>query len=150
MPRFPPIPPPVTPIGFFVPSPPALVAPSPLLADAIDINTGEYTDLFAGEDPIDAQVKIACKTTLASGSAVSDIGQELNKIRKLDDGAPLEIEAVLRAALATLIGRGDIQLLGVDVETGGQEGDSLVRYVNMRSPDRRVRTARISQPEFSS
>ncbi len=134
------------PLGLFIESPGPNAPASPILADNIDTTTGEYLDLFVGDDIVDAQVKIALKVVRRSGPAVIEDGQRFQDIRKLGNTATKQIEAEARTALARLVRQGDITIASFEVEVneGSQDANTVLRYVNMRSTDRRTRSLQLT------
>lgn len=129
----------LTPIGWGVAPPTIQSPPSPLLADKLDVNTRDFEDLFEGRDPIDDQVILALRIRRSSGAAVRGIGNRFHTVRKLTDNVRVELDALAREALSTLIANGDIRYLGMEFESEGQGAVSTFSYNNLRALDGQVR-----------
>jgi hypothetical protein len=134
-------------IGFFAPASP-LEAPNPLLADFIDLDSRDYVDIFTGDDPIDASVKVALGTVRGSGPSVTDVGLPPEP-RKMDAAHLMVLKANVQLALRDLIRRGDITLIGVTTdfsEESQQFTQIRVQWRNLRALDAKVRTLPLPVP----
>ncbi len=136
-------------LAFFVAAPGAIGPPSPLLADAIDPTTHDFTSLTIGVDPIDAQVLTALVILRDSGAAVLGVGLRITERKMLGD-INVTIGSAVKQALSTLVARRDIQFNGVDfgennegIDPANQTVNFAVRWVNLRALDRRVRQANV-------
>jgi phage baseplate assembly protein W len=129
----------VGPIGSSVAVTSPVMTFSPITADYIDPATGDYASMTSGLHPIDAQVILAMSTVKGSGTAVMDLGCNLEKIRKIRDTVKREIESEVRVALKRLIDNGDIRLgtFTYDVQSNNQYVGMVVNYVNLRASGRR-------------
>jgi hypothetical protein len=88
--------------------------------------------------PVDQAVAIALSSERGRLTSTPDIGNRLRGLPRADDPtfANAARDDVART-LATLIGRGDVTLLGVDVSPAARETKSreiIVRYQNNRLP----------------
>ena len=138
----------LTPLGFFIP-PTRRGPPSPLLADNIDPETGDFRSLFTGSDVTDAQVQLAVTTVRSSGPSVLQDGLLITS-RKITDQLEITINADMRQALRRLTRNRDIRIVDI---TQGQDGDgnqpgnqtaqTNVRYKNLRALDPTVRTLQV-------
>lgn len=134
-------------VGYSAIAPARLGEPSTLLADNIDPETHDFTDLFATIDPIDAQVILALKLVRASGPSVMEDGSRLREVRKMTDSAQNEIRGLVKEALGRLIANRDIRYEGVEFDVwdpGSQTTNAVVSWVNLRARDKLVRTATLS------
>lgn len=129
-----------TPAGFFIPVLfVAPGAPTALLADPIDFETGEYLSIERGYDPTDAAVMTALRTVRASGSAVEDVGQKFREHQLVDLGLPTFFREEVSFALRHLVDSGQIRLLSVAVVTLDDTGEVQIHYINVaRSQDRKI------------
>jgi hypothetical protein len=108
---------------------------SPLLADAWDPNTRDYSSLFDGMDPIDAHVVHELCVVRGSGASVQNTGLEPFP-NKLVDSLDQQVAASVRIALARLTAGGDIRIKSVRIshqDDSKQLAETTVRYVNLRS-----------------
>lgn len=128
--------------GFVFLPPSQLGKPSPLLADNIDPATKDFASLFVGADPVDACVQVALSTTRGSGPSVANVGLKVAR-RKITTDFDSVTEADARNALAPLIQRRDIDLIGITPDTRDAEQFSqmVVKYRNLRAFDPRPRTS---------
>ena len=144
-----PLPSSLSPVGSAISTPAGLGPPSPLLADNIDPQTGDFASLFVGIDPIDAQVINAVKIVRGSGASVTEDGMRLVDIRKIKDDTEDDIRNEVRRALSRLIQNQDIRFSGTKfdyIEKGSQFIQIRVQWVNLRSFDRTPREAVIPYP----
>lgn len=120
---------------FFVPVNVTDDDPIAWLADPIDPATGELLSIERGFYPTDADVITALRTERASGSAVSDVGQQFNKAKRVDPQLPefLRQETVL--ALKHLTDSGDLRLDRIDATGAGDTGLLSIQYVPAGSTD---------------
>ena len=132
----------LTPIGYGVAPPTVQDPPSPLLADNLNVETGDFDDLFEGRDPIDDQVIIALKIRRDSGAAVHGIGNRFHTVRKMTESTRTTIDSLAREALSRLIANGDIAYLGVEFPYYDESTQGIVsafNYKNLRALDGKVR-----------
>lgn len=137
----------LTPAGLFVPQTfddPS--QPPGILADAIDLQTGEYLSILKGVDPIDAQVLDAMKIKRASGAAVRNDGQRFADIEKVDDSTASLIDGEARRALSRLAENQDIRVVSVEpvVDQNNDYADVFVQFKNLRARPRELRAARVT------
>ena len=135
----------VNPIGFFIRAPAALGPPNPVLADNIDPETRDFADLFVGADPIDAQVQHALTVIRDSGPPVEDFCIDPTPT-KMSGSLEDEIESDVRAALATLVQNGDIQIVAITfdlVDETNQSAQVRTTYRNLRALDTQTREAKL-------
>lgn len=100
------------------PAPGEALAPAPIIAEEIDVATGDLASLTTGLAPEDAWVVTQLRCIRGSGAAVEDQGHELGKVElNSDDAAQLlayEIDRLLRPA----VDRGAIEVLSRSVLAG--------------------------------
>ena len=133
-------------MGWGVAPPAQLAPPSPLLAEQIDPETGDYISLFDGVDPIEAQVLNALRIRRGSGASVMDVGNRFHLIRKIDETIGKQIDSLTREALGRLIANRDIRYLGIDVEVLDPGNSTVVvkaRWQNLRAMDGQARSTPI-------
>jgi hypothetical protein len=109
-------------------------SPSPLLADAWDPSTRDYSSLSAGFDVVDAAVITALCTVRGSGASVMEVG--LGEIpAKITSAVENEIESGVRLALQALSRAGDVRVRRVDVavDQGAQQVTVRLDYANLRA-----------------
>lgn len=117
---------------------PVPAVPVGMLADAIDVETGELTSIAAYVHPIDAAVAEQFRLWRGTGVAVTDQGQEFRKVELATESAPRELEDEAKRILDPFIRRGEIRLLRLltEVPVVGGGGDAAlitVHYLNLVS-----------------
>ena len=106
----------VSPLSYFVPvvyTEPG--QPIAMLADPIDLKTGDYLSIERGFDPTDAAVLTAVRTVRASGSAVENVGQRFADHKKIDDQLDPFMREEVRLTLKHLTDAGDVEIRKVEV-----------------------------------
>lgn len=89
-----------TPAGLFIPN--DFVPrgePVGILADAIDIETGELLAIDAGYDPDDAWIINTLRTVRGSGSAVENTGRDFSSVTHVSPEDEADLKQQIRAAL---------------------------------------------------
>lgn len=89
-----------------------------MLAEKIDVGSGDLLSLVEGLDPVDAWVLTQLRTIRGSGSAVQDQGHNLTGIENNDATAPALIAYEIDRMLKPAVDRGDIEVLSRLVEAG--------------------------------
>lgn len=132
----------LSPIGLAAPQTVGPLAPAPVIAAELrDPITLDVASVLLGADVIDDQVQIATRARRNSGAALGTTGQRFADILKLTTNVKRLLEAEARTALATLVGRGDITILSIDVVTddAGQWAEVKIAYNNNRAVGRKDR-----------
>ena len=123
----------------------APLAPTPMLAEKIDVGSGDLLSLVEGMDPVDAWVLTQLRTIRGSGSAVQDQGHALTSIENNDATtaalAAFEIDRMLKPA----VDRGDIEVLSRVVEAG--ESAPAFDMAAIQIVWRNLRTSRVASLE---
>jgi hypothetical protein len=130
-------------IGQPVSSPSELAPPSPLLADNIDPDTGDFASLETGMDPIDAQVVFALSVRRNSGPAVLGVGNDLHTLGKMGESGQQQIKGVVQLALHRLIDNEDIEYLGTEFDLWDESNQTAyirVGWKNLRTYNAQVRS----------
>jgi len=124
-----------------------LPPPPTIRADLLDYRTQAFMSVVKDRDPVDAAVIESLWRVRGSGIAVQNTGARFLDVPKLDDNAKTLLSNEARTALERIIRRGDITLLKIVVETGGDWAEVSVHYHNNRSVDKTERVARKRIPE---
>lgn len=113
--------------------------PVPILADAIDPATGEYTSIEDSATIADGLVVTLMRTVRDSGAAVLGVGQRFSEIRNVDGNAPVLAESMIREALLPATTAGIVQLANVDAaqnDTDPTQVDTAFDYLDLlAAPD---------------
>jgi hypothetical protein len=107
--------------------------PPAILADLVDPTTHELTSLFTGDDPVDAQVKIALSRVRGSGVSVTRIGQRFGDVRKLDEDAKTVIQREATFAMKPLVDSGVVRVEKSEVTIGPDWFEVRVVWTNLRT-----------------
>lgn len=139
----------VHPLGFFTETRKYQLPPPPVIrADRIDPQSQEWVSLLGDLDATDAAVIEALWRVRQSGAAVFNTGARFLDVEKLDDQAPVRFESEARFALRRLVGRGDITVKSITVDTEEDWGEVTVNYVNNRiALQKKDRVAKVRVPE---
>lgn len=122
----------VTPIGFFVPIVYAVPGePIGMLADPIDVTTGDYLSIERGFDPTDAAVLTAVRTVRGSGSAVENVGQRFADHPRVDNQLEPFMREEVRLTLDHLVQAGDIAIERVTVTPIGDSCETYIEWRNL-------------------
>lgn len=108
----------LSPLSFFVPLEHVdQPGPPPMLADAIDLRTGDFASISEAPHPVDAAVLEQFRLWRGTGVAVADQGQNFRSIEKVTDATPRELEDEARAILRPFVERGDVAILSITTES---------------------------------
>lgn len=105
--------------------------PPVILADAIDVATGEYLSLFRGFDPTDAAILLSFQVRRGSGSAVEDVGQNFADHPRVDEQLESFMREEVRLCTKTVVDRGDAKIDSVTVTPQGDGADTIVKWQNL-------------------
>jgi hypothetical protein len=119
--------------------------PPGILADAIDLETGEYLSIERSYDPTDAAVLAALGTVRDSGSAVQDVGQRFHEHPLIDDRLELFFRQEVDFALRNLTRSGQVRLERVAVTTGDDWAELSVFYTNVSAQKTRTASVRVTE-----
>jgi hypothetical protein len=122
----------VTPASFFLPvlftAPNGVVG---ILADPIDVKTGEYLSIERGFDPTDASVLTAVRTVRGSGSSVENVGQRFADHQRVDPQLDRFMREEVRLTLKSLVDAGDIEIERVEVPPLGDSAETYIEWRNI-------------------
>lgn len=122
----------VTPISYFLSTanvpPGAVVA---MMADPIDVTTGDYLSIERGFDPTDAAVLTACRTVRDSGSAVQGIGQQFADHPRVDDKLETYEREEVRLTLKALVDAGEVAVDKVTIAPYGDAAELYIQWQNI-------------------
>lgn len=113
--------------------------PPAMLADDLDVATGELRSLFSRVHPVDAAVVEQLRLHRGSGAAVEDEGTLFRKFDKVYDNTAAAVEDEIRRALKPLVDRRDIRIDTVAVESGVDDPTmvaSVGEYTNLHTDER--------------
>lgn len=96
----------------------APLAATPMLAEKIDVGSGDLLSLVEGLDPVDAWVLTQLRTVRGSGSAVQDQGHSLTEIENNDTTTPALVAYEIDRMLKPAVDRGDIEVVSRIVQAG--------------------------------
>ncbi len=102
-----------------------------IMADAIDVATGEYLSIERGFDPTDAAFLTAMRTVRASGSAVQSVGQRFADHKFVDDKLESFMREEVRLATKDLVDAGDLSIEKVVVTPLGDGAETYVEWLNV-------------------
>lgn len=110
--------------------PPGAVAA--IMADAIDVATGEYLSIERGFDPTDAAFFTAMRTVRGSGSAVENVGQNFADHTHVDAQLEPFMREEVRLASKDLVDSGDLSVTVVSVDPLGPDGaQTYIEFDNL-------------------
>ncbi len=112
--------------------------PVPILADAIDAKTGEYTSIEDSATIADGLVTTLIRTVRGSGAAVIEFGQSFRKMRYVDDQSGVLAESLARQALEPAVDAGVVafaSIEGVVNESDPTQVDAVLGYHDMLAPE---------------
>jgi hypothetical protein len=122
----------VTPISLFLASdfesPGGVIG---MLADPIDVATGDYLSIERGFDPTDAAFLTAVRTVRGSGSAVEQVGQKFADHQHVDPQLEPFMREEVRLAAKELVDAGDLEIRQVTVTPLGDTADTYVEWFNV-------------------
>ncbi len=109
-----------------------------MLADAIDLRTGDFGSITEAPHPVDAAVLEQFRLWRGTGVAVIDQGQNFRRIEKVTDATPRELEDEARSILRPFVERGDVAILAISSESPSvgatpDTGQVIIHYRNLRS-----------------
>lgn len=102
-----------------------------MLADPIDVATGDYLSIERGFDPTDGAVLTAFRTVRASGSAVEQVGQNFAAHPRVDPQLEPFMREEVRLAVKNLTDAGDVEIQQVTVTPYGDTADVYVEWRNV-------------------
>lgn len=111
--------------------------PVPILADAIDPKTGEYTSIEDSATIADGLVVTLLRTQRGSGAAVLEFGQRFREVRHVDDESAVLAESLAREALQPALDAGVVdfrQLSGAANESDPTQVDVAIDYLDLLAP----------------
>lgn len=109
-----------------------------MLADPIDVKTGEFLSIIRSYDPTDAAVLTALGTVRGSGSAVLEVGHKLASYPRVDEGLETYFREEVSFALRHLVDDGQIRLKAVQIVKLEDAAEAQVFYVNLARGEDRV------------
>lgn len=115
-----------------------------MLADPIDLQTGELLSIERGYDPTDGAVFTAFRTVRASGSAVPDVGQQFHKHQFVDPQLEPFLKQETAFALRRLVEQRQVEVRSATVQQGKDWADLAVKYFNRAQQADRTAAARLS------
>jgi hypothetical protein len=113
------------------------LGPVPILADAIDATTGEYTSVEDSATIADGLVVTLLRTKRGSGAAVLEFGQRFQEIRHVTDDAVVLGESLTREALQPAIDAGVVAFRQISTQANPDDPtqlDDVVDYLDMLAP----------------
>lgn len=113
--------------------------PVPILADAIDPATGDYTSIVDSATIADGLVVHLLRTHRGTGAAVLTTGQRFRELTHVTEGSPELVESMVREALrpATDAGVVAFRQLEAEVEPGdGSQVNAGIQYLDLLAPRR--------------
>lgn len=114
-----------SPLGAYTINPrPGPLVPIPILADHINPDTGEITNLLASRTPVDGAVIEGFRVDRGSGPAVLNVGHTLRRIRHTDDSSLAEVPTRARDAVVEMERLGLVRFEGATTELN-EEQDGL-------------------------
>lgn len=113
-------------------------APVPILADAIDAKTGEYTSIEDSATIADGLVVTLLRTERDTGAAVIGFGQRFREIRHVDDESVVLAESLTREALKPASDAGVVEFARIAGQVNPDDPtqvDAVVDYLDMLAPE---------------
>ena len=110
--------------------------PPGILADDVDVKTGEILSLFRGQDPVDAAIAHQFRIRHRAGELTAEQGSRFHEITHNDENAATAATQEARRIMAPFVERGDAAIERIVVEAGesfGDQGAVLVEYTNLRN-----------------
>jgi hypothetical protein len=109
-----------------------------MLADPVDVKTGEYLSIIRSYDPTDAAVLTALGTVRGSGSAVLEVGHKLASYPRVDEGLDTFFREEVAFALRHLTDDGQIRIKAVQIVKLEDAAEAQTFYVNLARGEDRV------------
>lgn len=111
-----------------------------IMADAIDVSTGDYLSIERGFDPTDAAFLTAMRTVRGSGSAVENVGQRFGDATHVNPELPAFMREEVRLATKELVDAGDLRIERVETTPFGDAAETMIEWFNVaRQKSRDVR-----------
>jgi hypothetical protein len=109
--------------------------PPVLMADNIDIETGDFASIFWGPHPIEAAIRDAFRFWRGTGAAVQDVGQAFAEIKKKTSTAERDIRDEALRILKPFVDRAEIEILTLTVDTELAEdlGAVAIEWLNLQT-----------------
>jgi hypothetical protein len=107
--------------------------PPAILADAINVRTGEYDSIISGLHPVDAAVVTRIRTVRSSGASVRSVGHRFDRVKKIDDSYETAIRYEAEEVFADLVTRGDIRVDKIAIDQESDTGSVFFSYTNLRT-----------------
>jgi hypothetical protein len=102
-----------------------------MLADPIDVATGDYISIERGFDPTDAAFLTCMRTVRGSGSAVENVGQRFSDHTHVDPQLEPFMREEVRLASKDLVDAGDLELQTVMVTPKDDSAEIYVEWLNV-------------------
>ena len=102
-----------------------------ILADPIDVKTGDFLSIERGFDPTDAAVLTAMRTVRNSGSAVEKVGQRYADHKKVDTELDRFMREETRLTLKDLVDAGDVRIERIEVTPFDTSCETYVEWFNI-------------------
>jgi hypothetical protein len=102
-----------------------------MLADPIDVATGEYLSIERGFDPTDAAFLNCMRTVRGSGSAVESVGQNFADHTHVDPQLEPFMREEVRLASKDLVDAGDLEIQTVTVTPLGDGAETYIEWLNL-------------------
>lgn len=118
--------------------------PPGIIADPVDVETGEYLSIERTFDPTDAAVFTAIRTVRGSGSSVETVGARFADHPLVDGRLEMFFRQELEFALRPLISSGQIVLEKVEVLKDDDWAELHFHYYNRAAQLLRHGSARVS------
>jgi hypothetical protein len=102
-----------------------------IMADAIDVATGEYLSIERGFDPTDAAFLTCARTVRGSGSAVESVGQNFADHPRVDPQLEPFMREEVRLMAKELVDAGDLAIQTVTVTPLGDSAETYIEWKNL-------------------